>query len=84
MTCRYSRSADRRRCHRQDNPLPRPSEDDLLKMYASRTVESISRELGHNHNTVKSWITRAIHRDEYNPRSRAQFNARRLREELRT
>jgi len=53
-------------------------------MYASRTVESIASALGHNHNTVKSWITRAIHRDEYNPRSRAQFNARRLREELRT
>lgn len=134
--CRYARKQDRDRCHRQDNPLPRPSHSELLAMcadshprtvarklgcstttlriwlvrakkfgeynkdrvsdpkprpndrelltmYASKSVTSIAKELGYNTNTVRSWVNRAINRDEYNPRSRAQFNARRVCEELR-
>lgn len=56
---KYKRQADRARCHRQDNPLPRPSDDALLEMYASMTASQIANDLGRNANTVRSWINRA-------------------------
>lgn len=59
MVRKYKRQADRARCHRQDNPMPRPSDDELLGMYASMTADQIGRRLGVNYNTVRSWITRA-------------------------
>ena len=57
--CRYTRWADRRRCNRADNPLPRPDNDTLLTEYASWPVPVIAARGGWNVNTVRSWLERA-------------------------
>jgi DNA-directed RNA polymerase specialized sigma24 family protein len=59
MGRRYKRAADRRRCERQDNPKPRPSDAELLAMYARLTAPQIADDLGRNPNTVRAWINRA-------------------------
>lgn len=56
---RHRRMLDRKRCHRYDNPLPRPAGDELLAMFGSRNSAQIADNLGHNKNTVRSWIERA-------------------------
>ena len=58
---RYKRTADRRRCERQDNPKPRPSDEELVRLYFvdGLTCYQIANDLGRNENTVRSWINRA-------------------------
>ena len=85
---RYRSKADRRRCDRQDNPLPRPSDDELMAMYTGQggstplTAPQIAAQYGYKETTVRSWITRAQWRHLADPRRTAAFQLGRLRREL--
>jgi DNA-binding NarL/FixJ family response regulator len=58
---RYKRAADRRRCERQDNPKPWPSDEELVRMFFvdGLTSPQIADDLGRPKNTVRSRISRA-------------------------